>query len=396
MKRVVILGSTGSIGESALQVVRALPGRFAITGLAAASNYRKLLKQAAEFGVRQVAVVDRAAAQACRKAAPRGITVLSGEDGLETLASASADIVLCSVVGLAGLRPVIAAARAGRDIALATKEVLVAAGEIVRPMCARSGARLLPVDSEHSAIFQCLVGAGERRVGAADIPVKEIRRLILTASGGPFGNRPGVDLKRVTVHEALRHPRWTMGRKVTVDSATLMNKGLEVIEARWLFGVPIDRIDLVVHPESIVHSMVEFVDGSILAQMSVPDMRFAIQYALTCPEHAASGLPALDLARIGKLHFREPNLRRFPCLRLSREAAETGGTMPAVLNGANEVAVRLFLEGRVKFPGIWHTVEHVMQRHAPKMKPALGDIVEADKWSRATALAFSRKRKTGL
>ncbi len=377
-KNIVILGSSGSIGENALRVVEALPGRFNVIGLAVRRNYRRVLDQARRFGVRAVAVEDPAAAEACRRRAPRGVRVYGGAEGLEALAALRrADVVVCAVVGTAGLRPVMAAVEAGTDVALATKEVLVTAGAMVMRACARKGVRILPVDSEHSAVFQCLEGRASEGV----------RRILLTASGGPFGARLRVNFDRVTVQEVLAHPRWVMGHKVTIDSATMMNKGLEVMEAHWLFGVPLKQIDVVVHPESIVHSLVEFRDGAMLAQLSLPDMRFAIQYALTCPERVESGLPLLNLARLGALHFATPDDRRFPCLRLAREAAETGGTLPAVLNAANEVAVQRFLRGQLRFSGIWHTVEAVMGRHRVARRPGLEDVIEADRWARCEAEA---------
>ena len=375
-KNIVILGSSGSIGENALRVVEALPGRFGVVGLAVRRNYRRVLEQARRFNVRAVAVEDPAAAEACRRRAPRGVRVYAGPEGLEKLAGlARADVVVCAVVGTAGLRPVMAAIEAGTDVALATKEVLVSAGDMVMRACARRGVRMLPVDSEHSAVFQCLEGRDPAGV----------RRILLTASGGPFGSRPRVNFDRVTLQEVLAHPRWVMGRKVTVDSATMMNKGLEVMEAHWLFGVPLRQIEVVVHPESIVHSLVEFRDGSMLAQLSLPDMRFAIQYALTCPGRLESGLPAMNLARLGALHFAAPDERRFPCLRLAREAAEAGGTLPAVLYAANEVAVQRFLRGELRFSGIWHTVEAVMSRHRAVRRPDLSDVIEADRWARSEA-----------
>ncbi len=375
-KKVVILGSTGSIGENALKVAAALPDRLEVIGLASRTSYPRLLEQARQFGVKHLAVADPEAAAACRAAAPRGLSVLAGDAGVESLAALpEADMVLCAMVGMAGLTSVLAALRQGTDVALATKEVLVAAGGLVMDTAARHKARLLPVDSEHSAIFQCLEGRDP----------KTVRRLILTASGGPFAGRHEVDFDKVTAADALKHPRWNMGRKVTVDSATLMNKGLEVIEAHWLFNIPFDRIDVIVHPESIVHSLVEFVDGSVLAQLSPPDMRFAIQYALTCPERFDTGLAALDLAHLGALSFRAPDPIRFPCLGLARHAAVTGGTLPAVMNAANEIAVARFLDGTLTFSGIWHTVEAVMAAHTPRPRPTLDHIIDADRWSRAEA-----------
>lgn len=375
MKNVVILGSTGSIGESALRVVEALPGDLRVVGLAAERNAARVLAQARKFSVGTIALASRGTIDTA-EAEAAGIKVLRGHEGVaELAASEEADIVLCAVVGMAGLQPVMAALQRGTDVALATKEVLVAAGGHVMAAARRSGARIMPVDSEHSALFQCLEGKAP----------ESVRRLVLTASGGPFAFRPEVDLEKVGVEEALAHPRWRMGKKVTVDSATLMNKGLETIEARWLFDVPFESIDVAIHPESIVHSMVEFIDGSMLAQMSMPDMRYAIQYALTFPRRIAGGLPSLDLARLGALHFHEPDEKRFPCLRLAREAGRAGGTLPAVLNAANEVAVQKFLAGRCTFAGIWHTVEQVLAGHTPVREPSLEEVVAADAWARRKA-----------
>jgi len=378
-KNVVILGSTGSIGENALRVAKAFPSRLKIAGLASRTSAGRILEQAAEFKVRHVALADPDAAAAARPDLRRGTRLHMGPDGVEALAALpGTDIVLCALVGMAGLKPVLAALRQGTDVALATKEVLVAAGQMVMDCARRNKARLLPVDSEHSAIFQCLEGK----------PAASIRRLILTASGGPFAGLHDLDFDTVTAAQALKHPRWNMGRKVSVDSATLMNKGLEIMEAHWLFGIPYDRIDVVIHPESIVHSLVEFVDGSILAQLGPPDMRFAIQHALTWPERLDGGLPRLDLAALGSLHFRAPDPVRFPCLGLARRAAITGGTMPAVLNAANEVAVAEFLDGHIPFSGIWHTVEAVMNRHTPGVRPPLNQIIRADHWARQEAARF--------
>jgi len=376
-KRIVILGSTGSIGENALRVVKALPGRLQVVGLAAERNVDRLLEQARAFGVKNIAVADAAAADKCRRqTSGRGVRILSGQQGVAELAGIDkADTVLCAVVGIAGLAPVLAALERGKDVALATKEVLVAAGKIVMETAARNKARVLPVDSEHCAVHQCVDGK----------PAGTVRRILLTASGGPFGSQPRKKLDRVTVAEVLKHPRWRMGKKVTVDSATLMNKGLEIMEAHWLFRMPLEAIDVVMHPESIVHSIVEFVDGSMLAQLSVPDMRFAIQYALTYPERLDGALPGLDLVKTGSLHFARPDETRFPCLRLAREAAERGGTLPAVLNAANEVAVQRFLKGRIPFPGIWAITERVMNKHVVVSEPTLKDVIAADGWARLAA-----------
>lgn len=384
MKKIVILGSTGSIGESALRVAQALPRRLRIVGLSTRHNYRKLLAQAERFGVRTIAVADREAALACRKKLPRGMRLFEGDEGIARLASlSSSDMVLCSVVGIAGLAPVMSAISSGKDVALATKEVLVAAGSIVMKAAARHKVHILPVDSEHSAVFQCIGTQGASPWKAVKAGV---RRIVLTASGGAFGSKPDVDFNRVTVSETLKHPRWNMGKKVTVDSATLMNKGLEVMEAHWLFGVPLEAIDVVIHPESIVHSAVEFVDGSVVAQLSLPDMRFAIQYAFTWPERVDGNLPRLDLAGLGALNFRPPDERRFPCLRLARTAARFGGTMPAILNAANEEAVQGFLDGSMPFSGIWRIVEAVMKRSDAVKNPSLDEIVQADLLARRDAV----------
>jgi 1-deoxy-D-xylulose-5-phosphate reductoisomerase len=374
MKRVVVLGSTGSIGESALRVVEALPEQLQIVGLAAESNIERLLEQAAQHCVTRIAVADTAAASSCAREAPGNIEVLAGDDGVAELAAmAEADIVLCAVVGVSGLRPVMRALQAGTDVALATKEVLVAAGQPVMAAAEENKALILPVDSEHNAIFQCIEGK----------PRESIKRIVLTASGGPFVQEE-TDFGKVSVDEALSHPRWNMGRKVTIDSATLMNKGLEIMEAHWLFGVPLDSIDVVIHPESIIHSLVEFVDGSMLAQLSLPDMRFAIQHTLTYPERMDGGLPTLNLVEAGALHFQEPDQDRFPCLRLARQAAETGGTVPAVLSAANEVAVQMFLDGRISFSGIWETIETVLSKHSVTADPTMDDVIAADTWARKT------------
>jgi 1-deoxy-D-xylulose-5-phosphate reductoisomerase len=286
-------------------------------------------------------------------------------------------------VGTAGLAPALAAIRAGKAIAVASKEILVLAGEEVTRAAAKHGVPILPVDSEHNAIFQCLAGE----------PPGHIRRLILTASGGPFRKTPAEDLRHVTPAQALKHPTWSMGRKITIDSATLFNKGLEMIEARWLFGVPMEQVDVVVHPQSIVHSLVEFVDGSQLAQLSHSDMCFPIQYAVTYPDRLPNRLRPLNLAEVGSLQFEAPDPGRFPALRLAREAGIMGGTLPAVLNAANEVAVPAFLEGTLRFPAIWETVEAVMQRHDVRLHPALGEILEADKWARLAAEEEVRRRR---
>jgi len=376
MKRVVVLGSTGSIGESALRVIEALPKQLQVVGLAAERSIDRLLEQAERYGVTKVAVANPAAAELFTRQAPPNIAVFSGADGIAELAAIDeADIVLCAVVGVSGLRPVMTALQSGTDVALATKEVLVAAGKTVMETAAKNGARILPVDSEHNAIFQCIDGK----------PKESIKRIILTASGGPFAQQPKIDFGSVSVNEALSHPRWNMGKKVTVDSATLMNKGLEIMEAHWLFDIPLDSIDVVIHPESIIHSLVEFTDGSMLAQLSLPDMRFAIQHTLTYPERMDGGLPTLNLIKAGALHFQEPDEDKFPCLRLARQVAKTGGTLPAVLSAANEVAVQKFLDGKISFSGIWETIESVINEHSVTADPTMDDVIAADSWARKTA-----------
>lgn len=392
MKSVVILGSTGSIGESTLRVAEALPEGIRVVGLSTRTKVTRVLDQALRFGVQTVAVEDLdAAREAETLARPHGIRIWPGAEGVAALAALSeADTVVCALVGLAGLRPVLAALEAGHDVALATKEVLVSAGELVMRRRAAAAVSILPVDSEHSALFQCLqspisrVACVRHEVGQQRAEDR-IAKLVLTASGGPFALRPDIDFERVTPPEALRHPRWSMGPKVTVDSATMMNKGLEILEARWLFDVPVEKIGVVVHPESIVHSLVTFVDGSSMAQLSVPDMRFAIQYALTWPDRQAVDMPALDLVGLGKLTFHDPDESRFPCLRLIREAAAEGGTLPAALNAADEVAVEAFLAGRLSFAGIWRTIERVMTAHEVKPCVDFDAVFEADAWAREYA-----------
>ncbi len=381
VKQLVILGSSGSIGENALRVVEKFPDRLRVVGLAVGRRFERALEQAHQFGVKRIAVCDIAAARRCAEQAPPGLTVLAGPEGLAELAATpEADLALAAIVGMAGLKPVLAALNSGTDVALATKEALVIAGRNVLQACSRTGARLLPVDSEHCAVFQCLAGR----------PVEQVRRIILTASGGPFFDKPQVDFDKVTVAEALNHPRWHMGRKVTVDSATMMNKGLERMEAHWLFGLDLDQIDILIHPESVVHSLVEFVDGSVMAQLSASDMRFAIQHALLCPERADGGLPALDLSALGALHFIQADEHRFPCLILAREAARTGGTLPAVLNAVNEIAVQDFLDGRLPFSGIWRMAERVMGRHKTITDPDLDAIFQVDQWARREAADITK------
>ena len=376
MKRVILLGSSGSIGESTCKVARALPDTMKLVGLGVAKSGERVLEQAREFGVKAVAVSDLVSAEKVKKDLPQGTKLYPGVEGLTRMVEETeADMVLVAVVGTAGLAPALAALRTGKDLAVASKEILVLAGSAVMGEAKKNKRQVLPVDSEHNAIFQCLEGAKSQ----------EVRKIILTASGGPFRKSSSEDLKKVTVAQALKHPTWSMGKKITIDSATMFNKGLEMIEAHWLFGLPMNQVDVVVHPQSIVHSLVEFVDGSVLAQLSVTDMCFPIQYAVTYPERRPSGLPPLDLAKIGSLTFEAPDEKRFPALRLARESGEAGGTLPGVFNAANEVAVEAFLEEKISFPRIWEMVETVMSAHRNEKRPDLATIIAADQWARAQA-----------
>jgi 1-deoxy-D-xylulose-5-phosphate reductoisomerase len=373
MKNVVVLGSTGSIGTSTAKVAADLPDRLRLLGLAAGNNAALLLEQTRKFQPEAISLNDPERAAELQAMLGTSTRVCSGPEGLLKLATLpSADIVLIAIVGTAGLQPALAAIRAGKDIAVASKEILVMAGEIVMREAKRQGVRVLAVDSEHSAIFQCL----------EDKPVSSVRRMWLTASGGPFRTTPKSEFDRITVAQALKHPSWVMGTKITIDSATLFNKGLEMIEARWLFGLEMGHVAVVVHPQSVVHSMVEFVDGSILAQLSSPDMCLPIQYALTYPERVASERVRTDFAKIGSLTFEEPDPERFPALTLARRAGEVGGTLPAVLNAANETTVAAFCAGRLTFPQITAHVASVMDRHAVVPHPTLEQILEADAWAR--------------
>jgi 1-deoxy-D-xylulose-5-phosphate reductoisomerase len=390
VKRLAVLGSTGSIGEQTLAVVEAFPERFRVTALGAGRNVEKLAAQVRQLGPELVAVADADAARALReRLAGVRVEIAVGPAGLEDVARAPADLVVSGLVGAVGLAPTLAALAAGRDVALANKEVLVMAGALVVREVRRRGVALLPVDSEHSAIFQAL--AGQRR--------EDVARLVLTASGGPFRTWPAERIARATTEEALAHPNWEMGPKITIDSATLMNKGLEVIEARWLFDVPPERVDVVVHPQSIVHSLVEFHDGQVLAQLSVPDMRAPIAFALSYPERLPLELPRLDLAAVGRLEFEAPDRKRFPCLDLAWAALAGDEAAPAVLNAANEIAVRAFLDRRVPFPAIAATNEAVLTSHLARRGSAqvagLGDVLEADAWARARAGEELARREGG-
>ena len=374
-KRVVVLGATGSIGDSALKVARDIPEWMEIVGLAANSNAEKLAAAANEVRPASVCLVDKTKIDILRKALDYEPRILVGEEGLREIAClTNADMVLVAIVGTAGLRPALAAIEAGKDLAVASKEILVMAGEIVMRQARENGVHVLPVDSEHNAIFQCLDGRPS-----------EVRRVILTASGGPFRETPASEFVDLTPEEALKHPTWNMGPKITIDSATLFNKGLEMIEAHWLFDLEMKRVEVVIHPQSIVHSMVEFADGSALAQLSYSDMCFPIQYAVTWPDRVPNTLPPLDFSKLSKLEFFPPRYDDFPALNLARRAGETGGTLPAVMNAANEVAVAAFLDRHLRFPQIWQVVEQVMNRHTPVAHPDLDAILQADQWARAEA-----------
>lgn len=369
-KRLAILGSTGSIGEQTLEMVRAHPDRLTVTALAAGRNAQRLLEQAEEFKVDLLGLADEDAAA---ELSPPDRTLLGGSEGIcELVQRADADLVIGAISGVAGLRPLLVALEAGIDCALANKEPLVAAGPIVTETARQGGAALLPIDSEISAIFQCL--RGER----AD----EVEKVLLTASGGPFSRLSEEELQQVTPERALDHPTWKMGRKVTIDSATLANKGFEVFEIQWMFGVDVRRIEVVVHHQSIIHSMVQFQDGSVIAQMGPPDMRTPIQFAIFYPERVVNDLPRMSLAEIGELTFAEPDTTRFPCLRLAFSAARAGRSYPAVLNAADEVAVGAFLDGRISFMRIPELIERTLEEHQPFDIDTLGDVEEADGWAR--------------
>ena len=378
-KRVVILGATGSIGESALKVARDIPERMEIVGLAANSNAEKLAAAANETRAQSVCLVDETKIDALQRALAYKPRIFAGQEGLREIAClTNAEMVLVAIVGTGGLRPALAAIDAGKDLAVASKEILVMAGEIVMREARDNDVRVLPVDSEHNAIFQCLEGKSSL----------DIRRIILTASGGPFRETPRKDFDSIIPEQALKHPTWNMGPKITIDSATLFNKGLEMIEAHWLFGVEMKRVEVVIHPQSIVHSMVEFADGSTLAQLSYSNMCFPIQYAVTWPDRVPNTLPPLDFSKLSRLEFFTPRYDDFPALNLARRAGETGGTLPAVMNAANEVAVAGFLDRQVRFPDIWQIVEEVMNRHTAVAHPDLDAILQADQWARGEAQGY--------
>jgi 1-deoxy-D-xylulose-5-phosphate reductoisomerase len=382
MKRIAILGSTGSIGCSSLRVIEAHPEAYQVTALAAGKNVGLLAEQIRKFSPLVVAVLGDEEAESLKKRLDGGhrTKIVSGRDGFNLLATLEeVDTVISAITGAAGLVPTIAAIQAGKNIALANKETMVMAGPLVIEEVRRRGVTLLPVDSEHSAIFQCL--QGHRR--------DDVRRVILTASGGPFRDFSYEEMGRVSPEQALKHPNWNMGPKITVDSATLMNKGLELIEARWLFGLDIHQIHILIHPQSVIHSMVEYKDGSILAQMGIPDMITPISYALSYPRHVDTMLPALDLERVGTLRFMKPDTGKFRCLELALQAAGIGESMPAVLNGANEVAVELFLRGRIGFLEIPSLIEKTMKAHTPFVIDSIEKVMEADAWARQRAAEFA-------
>lgn len=377
MRTIALLGSTGSIGMSTLDLVRQFPERFKVDGLVAGENLKRLVSQIREFAPRCVAIKNEQDIPRLRELLGKNrVEVLHGEQGATTVSTAhEVDVVVAAIVGGAGLLPTLAAVRAGKEVALANKEALVMAGEIFVSTAKQKGVRLLPVDSEHSAIFQCLQGNRQ----------DEVDKLILTASGGPFLRTPLKLLNRATVAQALKHPNWKMGRKITIDSATMMNKGLEVVEARWEFDMDPEQIDVVIHPQSVVHSMVRYQDGSIIAQLGVPDMRIPIAYALTYPHRLKGGWKPLDLTQHGELNFLPVDSKRFPALQLAYAALKEGGTMSAVLNAANEVAVAAFLERKVGFRDIHRIIDKTMQAHVPRRPKEVNEVLEVDRWARQTA-----------
>jgi 1-deoxy-D-xylulose-5-phosphate reductoisomerase len=382
MKRIAILGSTGSIGQSALAVVDAHADRLRVVGLAAGENAERLAEQAARYRPDVVAMGSAGAIDRLRQSGAVATIAGAGRDGLVAVAShPDVDLVLCASSGTDGLEAVLAAIEHGKAVALANKEVLVMAGAIVTEAARRRGVPILPVDSEHNAIHQCLHGRS----------AAEVKRIVLTASGGPFRGRRAAELSGVTAADALQHPTWRMGRKITIDSATLMNKGLEVIEAHWLFGLRADQIDVVVHPQSVVHSMVELVDGSVIAQIGVTDMRLPIQYAFSYPDRWPAPLPSLDLANVGRLDFDRPDTDAFPCLRLAYRALEDARSLPVVLNAANEIAVEEFLGGRLPFTGIAAVIGGAMEAHRPVQVATLAEVRSVDRWARDYSQDLARK-----
>ncbi|MEE3715384.1 1-deoxy-D-xylulose-5-phosphate reductoisomerase [Tumidithrix elongata RA019] len=385
MKRITLLGSTGSIGTQTLDIVSEYPDRFNVVGMTAGGNVELFAQQIRKFQPEIVAIADANKLNQLKEAigdlknsktqAPP--ILLAGAEGVETVAGyGDAEAVVTGIVGCAGLLPTVAAIRAGKDIALANKETLIAAGCVVMPLIEKHQVKLLPADSEHSAIFQCLQG----------VPEGGLRRVILTASGGSFRDLPVEKLSSVTIEDALKHPNWTMGRKITIDSATLMNKGLEVIEAHYLFGVDYDHIEILIHPQSIIHSLIELQDTSVLAQLGLPDMRLPLLYALSYPDRIPTDWQRLDLVKCSELTFREPDHRKYPCMQLAYAAGRAGGTMPAVLNAANEKAVELFLDRKIKFTQIPELIEMTCDRHEHLAQPTLDDIIATDRWARQMVL----------
>jgi 1-deoxy-D-xylulose-5-phosphate reductoisomerase len=375
MKNLTILGSTGSIGTNALTIVAKFPDRFKVQALTAKHNISKLARQIEAYKPRLAAVFDEAAAERLKKLLPKSLTIriVYGQKGYQQAAEfENTDMVLTAMVGAAGLMPTIQAIEAGKDIALANKETLVMAGDLVMQLAKTQNVQIIPVDSEHNAIYQCLMG--QRR--------SELDKLLITASGGPFIDKPADQLSQVSPEDALKHPNWQMGPKITIDSATLMNKGLEVIEAMHLFQVPMDQIQVVIHPQSIIHSMVAFQDGSILAQMGIPDMKTAIAFALSFPERLPLGQPLPNFAELGRFTFKQPDMQKFSCLKLAMASGRLGGTLPAVLNAANEIVVGAFLDGQVRFDRIPVMIEEIMSQHDHQKEPCLADILAADQWAR--------------
>jgi len=388
MKKITLLGSTGSIGVSALDVIEKNPKKFKVMALAAGRNVRLLAQQILKFQPKIVAVRAKQDAERLRRlmGSKNNIPILYDGTGIEELASyPSSDMVISAISGAAGLKPTLAAIEAGKDIALANKETMVVAGHLVTKKAKIKKINIFPVDSEHSAIFQCLEGQQPQ----------SLRRIILTASGGPFLNFSKDDLNQVTLKQALKHPRWKMGRKITIDSASLMNKGLEVIEAKWLFNLDIGHIDILIHPQSVVHSLIELLDGSVLAQLGIADMRIPIAYALTYPDRMINDLPLLNLAKTGRLEFYPPDMKKFPCLRLAYEAGRIGETAPAALNAANEVAVAAFIENKICFNDLPKVIEKVLDKHQKQRNPSLEDILDVDSEARTQAESVIKKLKKG-
>ncbi|MBD3380265.1 MAG: 1-deoxy-D-xylulose-5-phosphate reductoisomerase [Candidatus Omnitrophica bacterium] len=376
MKEIILFGSTGSVGRSVLDIVRRYPASFRVKGLTGHGNTELLLAQAEEFRPEFLAITDENKYGQIKRGLPDGMRVLSGEAGLEEMASKDASLIFMAISGTASLKPLVVSLKKGNRVALASKEPVVSAGNLIKSLEKQYGASIIPVDSEHSAAMQCLSGRAP----------SDVRALYLTGSGGALKDRNKEDFEKLTVEEVLDHPTWDMGPKITVDSATLMNKGLEVIEARWLFDIEPEKIKVVIHPEAVVHSLAEFRDGTVTASLFMPDMRFPVLKALSYPEIVESDLPRVDLARLKGLSFEEPDTSRFPALDLAYEALKEGGTLPAVLNGANEKAVKLFLDNRIDFTDITRSVEKIMREHKSVKDPDLEDILQAEKWGETRVL----------